>query len=74
MSSLRSLARRMLSSVSGTDMAEGNPCPILANPYAGHWPGKEGAKPPPEIKLNDITGRIQEGMTAVVNTRWAGRG
>ena len=40
--------------------------PYFANPYAGHWPGKEGAKPPPEIKLNDITGRIQEGMTAVV--------
>lgn len=40
--------------------------PYFANPYAGHWHGKEGAKPPPEIKVNDITGRIQEGMTAVV--------
>ena len=40
--------------------------PYFANPYAGHWPGKEGAKPPPEIKLNDITRRIQEGMTAVI--------
>lgn len=40
--------------------------PYFANPYAGHWHGIEGAKPPPEIKLNDITGRIQEGMTAVV--------
>ena len=40
--------------------------PYFANPYAGHWHGIEGAKPPPDIKLNDITGRIQEGMTAVV--------
>ncbi len=38
----------------------------FSNPYAGHLPTKKGALPPPEPKLNDVTGRISEGMTAIV--------
>ncbi len=38
----------------------------FSNPYAGHLPTKKGALPPPEPKLNEKTGRISEGMSAVV--------
>jgi Pyruvate/2-oxoacid:ferredoxin oxidoreductase delta subunit len=38
----------------------------FSNPHAGHLPGKKGAMPPPEPKLNEVTGRISEEMTAVV--------
>ena len=39
--------------------------PHFANPLERHWPGKEGTQPPPEIKLNDINGRICKGLSAV---------
>jgi Pyruvate/2-oxoacid:ferredoxin oxidoreductase delta subunit len=38
----------------------------FSNPYAGHLPAKKGTPPPPEPKLNEMTGRISEGMTAIV--------
>jgi Pyruvate/2-oxoacid:ferredoxin oxidoreductase delta subunit len=38
----------------------------FSNPYAGHLPAKKGAPPPAEPKLNEWTGRISEGMTAIV--------
>ena len=38
----------------------------FSNPYAGHLPGKKGAPPAAEPKLNEMTGRISEGMTAIV--------
>jgi len=37
----------------------------LSNPYAGHPPSLQAKKPPPEVKLNDITGRIDEKMSSV---------
>ncbi len=37
----------------------------LSNPYAGHPPGLQAKKPSPEVKLNDITGRIDENMSSV---------
>jgi Pyruvate/2-oxoacid:ferredoxin oxidoreductase delta subunit len=37
----------------------------FSNPYAGHLPVKKGAPPPPEAKMNEMTGRITEGMTVV---------
>ena len=40
--------------------------PHFSNPYAGHLPGIKGAAPPPDPKLNEVTGRIPEGVTAVV--------
>jgi Pyruvate/2-oxoacid:ferredoxin oxidoreductase delta subunit len=38
----------------------------FSSPYSGPLPGKTGAPPPPEPKLNEVTGRISEDMTAVV--------
>ena len=38
----------------------------FSNPYAGHLPVKKGTPPAAEPKLNEMTGRITEGMTAVV--------
>ena len=38
----------------------------FSNPYAGHLPGKKGAPSAAEPKLNELTGRIVEGMTAIV--------
>jgi NAD-dependent dihydropyrimidine dehydrogenase PreA subunit len=38
----------------------------FSNPYAGHLPAKKGAPPAAEPKLNEWTGRISEGMTAIV--------
>ncbi|MCG6537144.1 MAG: 4Fe-4S dicluster domain-containing protein, partial [Syntrophales bacterium LBB04] len=38
----------------------------FSNPYAGHLPAKKGAPPAAEPKLNEMTGRISEGMTAFV--------
>lgn len=38
----------------------------FGNPYFGHPAAKKGVPPPPEIKLNDVTGRIKSGITDVV--------
>jgi ferredoxin len=38
----------------------------FSNPYAGHLPAKKGAPPAAEPKLNEWTGRISEGMTAIM--------
>jgi NAD-dependent dihydropyrimidine dehydrogenase PreA subunit len=38
----------------------------FSNPYAGPLPGLKGAAPPPDPKLNEVTGRIPEGVTVVV--------
>jgi Fe-S-cluster-containing hydrogenase component 2 len=38
----------------------------FSNPYAGHLPARKGAPPAAEPKLNEMTDRITEGMTAVV--------
>jgi len=40
--------------------------PQFSSPYSGPFPGIKGAMPPPEPKLNELTGRISEDMTAVV--------
>jgi len=37
----------------------------FSNPYAGPLPGLKGAAPPPDPKLNEVTGRIPEGVTVV---------
>lgn len=37
----------------------------FANPHAGHLPGLPSDKPSPEIKLNDITGRVHEDLSSV---------
>ena len=37
----------------------------FANPHAGHLPGLPSNKPSPEIKLNDITGRVHENLSSV---------
>jgi NAD-dependent dihydropyrimidine dehydrogenase PreA subunit len=40
--------------------------PRFSNPYAAPLPGREGAPPPPEPKLNEVAGRIGKDSTAVV--------
>jgi Fe-S-cluster-containing hydrogenase component 2 len=40
--------------------------PRFSNPYAAPLPGIEGAPPPPDPKLNEVTLRISQDSTAVV--------
>jgi NAD-dependent dihydropyrimidine dehydrogenase PreA subunit len=40
--------------------------PRFSSPHAAPLPGIKGAPPPPDPKLNDVTGRISQDSTAVV--------